>query len=116
MEIQIKRVYDGPAPDDGLRVLVDRLWPRGLKKEDAALDIWAKELAPSAELRKWFAHKDERFNEFARRYNLELNNLATEIEKLRASIGNGTATLVYAAKNTASNHAIVLRERLLTDQ
>ena len=112
MQIQIKRVYDAPSTTDGHRVLVDRLWPRGLAKKDAAIDVWAKELAPSGELRKWFAHKDERFEEFTRRYYLELDSVTAEIDKLLTSIGNGTATLLYAAKNAMSNHAVVLMARL----
>lgn len=110
MQVQIKRVYDTPSTSDGLRVLVDRLWPRGLKKEDARIDVWAKQLAPSSELRKWFAHKDERFAEFARCYRTELSRASTEIDKLLSSTGDGKMTLLYAARNATSNHAIVLRE------
>jgi len=110
MQIQIKRVYDAPSTTDGHRVLVDRLWPRGLTKKDAAIDVWAKELAPSAELRKWFAHKDERFGEFTRRYDLELDSLTAEIDKLLSSARSGKLSLLYGARNTTSNHAVVLRD------
>ena len=78
MQFQIKRVYERPAPTDGVRVLVDRLWPRGLTKRDAAVDVWAKELAPSDDLRRWFTHKDERFEEFTRRYRRELASATEE--------------------------------------
>ena len=83
VQVQIKRVYDKPAPTDGLRVLVDRLWPRGLTKKDAAINVWAKDLAPSSELRTWFNHRDERFEEFTRRYRLELDSTTAEIDELR---------------------------------
>ena len=112
MQIHIKRVYDSPAPTDGIRVLVDRLWPRGLKKKDAAIDVWAKDLAPSSELRRWFAHEDEKFEEFTRRYRLELEKAADAINKLIASGKGRTLTLVYAAKNAKSNNAVVLQARL----
>ncbi len=112
MQIQIKRVYDAPSTTDGHRVLVDRLWPRGLAKKDAAIDVWAKKLAPSGELRKWFAHKDERFEEFSRRYDRELDSATAEVEQLLSSVGDGTLTLLYAAKNTTCNHAVVLKSRL----
>lgn len=109
MQIHIKRIYDPPAESDGLRVLVDRLWPRGVKKEDAAIEIWAKELAPSNELRRWFSHEEERFEEFTRRYHQELSNATTEIDSLLSSVGGGVMTLLYAARNTTSNHAVVLQ-------
>ena len=112
MQIFSKRVYDKPIPTDGIRVLVDRLWPRGLKKKDAAIDVWAKDLAPSSELRKWFAHEDEKFEEFARRYRLELEKAADAINKVNASGKGRTLTLVYAAKNAKCNNAVVLQARL----
>lgn len=108
MEIRTKRIYDSPDPKDGIRVLVDRLWPRGLKKEDAAIDLWAKDLAPSHELRKWFAHDAEKFEEFTRRYQRELESAKAEIDHLMASADDGTVTLVFGAKNTKCNNAIVL--------
>ena len=109
MHIHIKRVYDTPASTDGLRVLVDRLWPRGLKKEDAAMDVWAKDLAPSNELRRWFGDEVEKFQEFTRRYRLELDSTTAEIHKLMASAGGSTVTFLYGARNTKCNNAIVLQ-------
>ena len=112
MQIRIKRVYDAPTRSDGLRVLVDRLWPRGLKKEDAAIDIWAKNLAPSTELREWFGHDEDRFDEFARRYRLELQKKEGEVRELILSADGKTTTLTYGAKNTNCNNAVVLQEWL----
>lgn len=112
MNIRIKRVYDPAAPADGLRILVDRLWPRGLSKADAAIDVWAKHLAPSHELRRWFGHAEHRFEEFARRYRLELGSLAGEIDELMESAGGGTVTLLYGARNTKCNQAVVLQRWL----
>ena len=112
MQVHIKRVYDKPAPTDGLRVLVDRLWPRGLTKKDAAINVWAKDLAPSSELRTWFDHRDERFEEFTRRYRLELDSAKAEIDELMNVASGGAVTLLYAAKNKTSNHAIVLQKLL----
>lgn len=112
MSIQIKRAYETRATSDGLRVLVDRLWPRGLTKEQAAIDVWAKELAPSAELRTWFAHDDKKFEEFTRRYDRELDGLTNKISRLLTKIGEAPATLVYSARNAKSNHAVVLKFRL----
>ncbi len=112
MQVHIKRVYDKPAPTDGLRVLVDRLWPRGLTKKDAAINVWVKELAPSSKLRTWFDHRDERFEEFTRRYRLELDSATAEIDELTNVASGGAVTLLYAAKNKKSNHAIVLQELL----
>ena len=109
-KIEIKRVYDKPSRTDGTRILVDRLWPRGLKREDAALDHWAKDLAPSSELRKWFDHKPERFEEFARRYRSELKHNPA-IETARA-YAKGHMTLLYAARDPACNHAVVLADYL----
>src|SRR5262245_19445233 len=101
MRLNLKRVYEPPADDDGLRVLVDRLWPRGLKKEEAGIDLWAKEVSPSTELRRWFHAEPtaERWAGFRRRYEAELvaNN---EVMALRVRIGKGTATLLYGAADT----------------
>jgi uncharacterized protein YeaO (DUF488 family) len=110
-QIEIKRVYDEPSRSDGTRILVDRLWPRGLKKEDAALDHWAKELAPSSELRKWFDHKPERFQEFARRYRAELKHNPA-VEATRAYAKRGRMTLLYAAHDPSCNQAVVLADYL----
>lgn len=106
MPFRIKRVYDTPAKADGIRVLVDKLWPRGLKKTDAKLDLWMKEVAPSTELRKWFGHEPEKFVEFKRRYKKELSKEA--LGGLR-KLGRGkTVTLLYGAKDPEMNQAAVL--------
>lgn len=110
--IQLKRAYDKPGRADGLRVLVDRLWPRGIRKEDLHLDIWAKELAPSTELRKWFAHDPVKWSEFRKRYRSELtkSHAAKSIgEILNAAKPSKTITLLYGAKDSEHNEAIVLR-------
>ena len=112
--VKIKRAYEGPASDDGTRVLVDRLWPRGLKKTDVAIDHWAKELAPSTELRKWFAHDPARWEEFRRRYSEEIREHCEEFNRLRDLARKGPLTLVYAAHDENYNDAVVLREILLT--
>lgn len=109
--VKIKRVYLPPEPTDGHRILVDRLWPRGLKKETAALDDWAKDAAPSPELRIWFSHDLAKFAEFRHRYLEELhhNPAAASLRKLA---GSQTITLLYAAKDEQHNHALVLQEFL----
>ena len=111
--ISIKRVYGAPAENDGERILVDRLWPRGISKERAALAGWNKDVAPSAELRKWFGHDPERFEEFSARYRDELSSSPAAEELARACrerLAHGqNVTLVYAAKDPACNHAIVLK-------
>jgi uncharacterized protein YeaO (DUF488 family) len=111
--VRLKRAYDSPAADDGQRVLVDRLWPRGVKKADAAVDHWAKELAPSTKLRKWFGHDPARWEEFRRRYSEEINHRADELDRLRDLALKGPVTLVYAARDEIHNDAVVLREILL---
>jgi uncharacterized protein YeaO (DUF488 family) len=108
MNVHTKRVYDPPAKSDGLRVLVDRLWPRGLSKEAAKIDIWAKELAPSHELRKWFHGEDGNFAEFKERYRRELRANPAEALALRKQIGRRKSTFVYATKDSAHNHAQLL--------
>ena len=112
--IRIKRAYEEPTPDDGYRVLVDRMWPRGVTKEKLRLDAWLKELAPSTELRKWFGHHPARWEEFERRYEAELSSpkaqtLLTELAE-RATLG--LITLLYAAKDERHNNAVVLRRLL----
>jgi uncharacterized protein YeaO (DUF488 family) len=109
--LRIKRVYERPAPEDGVRILVDRLWPRGLRKDAAALDHWCKDIAPSPELRKWFDHREDRFDEFRKRYRLELkgNPALADFRKLTRS---GKVTLLYAAHDEEVNHAVVLAEYL----
>lgn len=112
-QIQVKRAYDKPARGDGFRVLVDRLWPRGVKKTDLQLDTWAKGLAPSTNLRKWFGHDPNRWPEFRKRYREELTEShATKSigEVLNAAKRTKTITLVYGAKDTEHNEAIVLRK------
>ncbi|WP_337174921.1 DUF488 domain-containing protein [Paludisphaera sp.] len=111
--VRLKRAYLPAEPDDGARILVDRLWPRGVSKEKAALDEWMKDVGPSTELRKWFGHDPERWDEFRRRYRGELRHHAEELGRLRALAGEGTVTLVYAARDEEHNEAVVLREVLL---
>lgn len=111
-DIKLKRIYDDPSGDDGYRVLVDRLWPRGISKEVAKLDEWDKEIAPSTELRKWFDHKEERYVEFARRYREELKGKMESLDKLREKAKHKTLCLLYAAKDPKINQAIVLKEVL----
>lgn len=112
--VKLKRAYDPPAVDDGKRILIDRLWPRGVKKADAAIDEWMKEVAPSTPLRKWFGHDPARWPEFRRRYLKELHHHQTELERLRALARQGPVTLVFSAHDQAHNDAVVLRELLLS--
>jgi uncharacterized protein YeaO (DUF488 family) len=113
--IGIKRAYEPPSPKDGKRILVDRLWPRGVRKEAAALDLWRKDIAPTTALRKWFDHRPDRFAEFKRRYRDELKSNPAVSEVLR-QIGRRKATLVYAAHDTQVNHAVVLADFLTKAQ
>jgi uncharacterized protein YeaO (DUF488 family) len=108
----IKRIYDAVSPDDGYRILVDRLWPRGVSKERAALDLWLKEIAPSPELRTWFGHKPERFKEFAIRYEQELSHNPAVANVKSAARNHSTVTLLYAAHDADNNHAKVLLKHL----
>jgi uncharacterized protein YeaO (DUF488 family) len=110
MKINIKRVYEAPAQADGTRILVDRLWPRGLTKEKAAIDIWLKEIAPSTELRKWFAHEPAKWAEFIKRYRHELKENNEQVLLLKAQLKKGPVTLVYGAKDKEHNEALVLKE------
>jgi uncharacterized protein YeaO (DUF488 family) len=112
MDIRLKRAYDPPESTDGYRLLIDRLWPRGVSREQAALDHWEKELAPSNELRQWFAHDPGRFEEFRRRYIGELRSRRPVLTALRRRASDGTLTLVYAAHDAEYNHAVVLAEVL----
>lgn len=112
MKIHVKRVYAPPAKTDGLRVLVDRLWPRGLSKEAARIDIWAKGIAPSHELRRWFHSQEGNFTELRKRYRKELGENEEEARALREQIGRRKATLLYASKTDEHNHAQLLREFL----
>lgn len=114
--ISIKRIYDEPSPQDGYRILVDRLWPRGVSKERAALDLWMKAIAPSPELRRWFGHDPERFDEFAEQYRRELDANTEAVDELESVCSEqGDVTLLYAAKDPIINHAEVLREYLEND-
>ena len=108
-EFQIKRIYDDPSPDDGVRLLVDRLWPRGVSKEAAKIDLWAKELTPSHELRKWFHDHLDQHDEFANRYRLELSDSLDNIIELFASIDSTLITLVTATKDLDRGHVAVLK-------
>ncbi len=114
--MQIKRAYESPAASDGYRVLIDRLWPRGVRREAAHLDEWARELAPSTDLRRWFAHDPDRYEEFGRRYEGELAAHEDKLRELRARAGRGTLTLVYGARDTEHNDAVVLAEILRGDE
>ena len=110
-EIRVKRAYDPPSPDDGLRVLVDRLWPRGLPRAEAKIDFWLKEIAPSAELRRWFGHDPAKWCEFRRRYQAELAAHVEPLEKLRDLVrGQQRITLLFAARDAEHNNAVALRE------
>jgi uncharacterized protein YeaO (DUF488 family) len=112
MDVRLKRVYEPAAPADGYRVLIDRLWPRGVSRERAALDEWERELPPSTELRRWFNHEPSRFEEFRRRYVAELRSHRSRIATLRRRAREGTVTLVYSARDTEHNDAVVLAEVL----
>lgn len=112
MEIRLKRAYEPAEPADGYRILVDRLWPRGLSRKRAGIDDWEKDLAPSTELRQWFGHEPSRFPEFRRRYCEELGQRRPLLAGLRRRAREGTLTLVYAAKDTDHNDAVVLAQVL----
>ena len=112
MGVRTKRAYEQAEPGDGYRVLVERLWPRGVTKEQAHLDEWAKEIAPSPELRRWFGHDPVRFEEFRRRYRDELGAHGEELDALRRRARDGRLTLVYGARDTEHNDAVVLAELL----
>lgn len=115
MGLQIKRIYDAAQPSDGKRVLVDRLWPRGVSKERAALDLWMKDVAPSTALRDWFGHKPERMEAFTAKYREELrtdSEKQASVEQLAAMAREGMVTLLYAAKDPKVNHAVVLEDFL----
>jgi uncharacterized protein YeaO (DUF488 family) len=111
--IRLKRAYERPSGGDGTRILVDRLWPRGVKKEEAAIERWAKDLSPSTELRKWFGHDPARWQEFRRRFAAELRQHPDQLKELRALARQGPITLIYAAHDEAHNDAVVLRDVLL---
>jgi uncharacterized protein YeaO (DUF488 family) len=108
--IKLKRVYDPYADSDGKRILVDRLWPRGIKKEDARIDHWLKDIAPSDELRKWFSHDPSKWQEFKKRYRKELEDRQEIIRDLSTEARRKTVTLLFAAKDTERNNAVALKE------
>jgi len=112
MQLQLKRVYEPLADSDGMRILVDRLWPRGLSKSEAKIEFWAKEVAPSTELRRWYQHEPEKWPEFQRKYFTELQNNPDAVQELIAKIGNENTTLLFASKETGLNNAAVLKEYL----
>ncbi len=112
MAVQIKRVYERPAKGDGFRVLIDHLWPRGMKKEDAAIDEWLKAIAPSTALRKWFGHDPEKWEEFKRRYFSELAENREAVAKLADRTKAETVTLVFSSKEERFNNAVALKEYL----
>jgi uncharacterized protein YeaO (DUF488 family) len=112
MPIKTKRIYEPPAPDDGYRILIDGIWPRGISRQRGAIDDWVRELAPSAELRRWYGHRPERFEEFARRYRAELGAQRELLSKLRRRSRSGVVTLVFAARDTEHSNAAVLSEAL----
>jgi len=110
--LRIKRIYDPPSPEDGRRVLVDRIWPRGVSREAAALDQWLKEIAPTPALRTWFGHDPARWEEFQHRYRQELDGNAVVVAGLCAEVARGDVTLLYAARDGRHNHALMLADYL----
>jgi uncharacterized protein YeaO (DUF488 family) len=112
MNIRIKRVYEEPDTEDGTRILVDRLWPRGLTKEKAKVDRWLKDVAPSTELRKWFAHDAAKWTEFQARYREELKKNKEQLSLLKQEAAKGTVTLVYGARDEQHNEAVILQKLL----
>lgn len=111
--VKLRRAYDAARSGDGTRILIDRLWPRGVRKVDAAIDLWAKDIAPSTALRKWFGHDPARWDEFRHRYSEEIHQHCDRLDELRALAQGGRITLVFAAHDKAHNDAVVLREILL---
>ena len=110
--IGTKRIYDAPAQTDGFRVLVDRVWPRGVTKEKAAIDLWMKDVGPSTQLRKWFGHDPRRWDEFRRRYRAELDDRTDPLEELRGHAAKGRLTLVFSARDEEHNQAVALKQFL----
>jgi uncharacterized protein YeaO (DUF488 family) len=113
LDIRLKRVFAAPEKEDGERILVDRLWPRGMPKQKAALDGWMKDLAPSTELRRWFGHDPARWDGFRARYEAELKQHSDLLDALRQRARKGTVTLLFAARDEAHNEAVVLKDALL---
>ncbi len=112
MTIRLKRAYEKPEPTDGTRILVDRLWPRGLTKEKAAIDLWLKELAPSTELRKWFGHDPKKWRNFRSRYRTELKQQSAALQLIKSKAKDGVVTLIYAARDQKHNEAVILQQLL----
>ena len=110
MKLQIKRIYDEPSAADGTRILVDRLWPRGLSKARAKVNLWLKDIAPSTPLRQWFGHDPGKWEEFTKRYKAELDHNSEAVAQLKEYMTKGTVTLVYGAKDQEHNDAVVLQE------
>lgn len=113
MAIKIKRIYEDPAKSDGFRILIDRLWPRGIKKEDAKLDLWLKEIAPSNSLRQWFNHDVKKWLEFQKRYARELADKKDLIDTIQDKAKKGTVTLLFSSKETEYNNAVALLKFLV---
>ena len=111
-DLRIKRIYDKPQRSDGVRLLVDRIWPRGVTRRDAALDAWLRELAPSSGLRRWFGHDPKRWSEFRTRYHAELRQHAPQLDAIRGHAARERITLLYGAKDTQMNQAVVLQEAI----
>ena len=112
MPIALKRAYEAPSRSDGYRILVERLWPRGLSKADAKIDLWAKEAAPSSELRRWFGHDADKWKEFKRRYFAELRTRKEALEPIRDRIAQGRVTFIFGARELTFNNAVALKEHL----
>jgi uncharacterized protein YeaO (DUF488 family) len=110
--IQLKRAYEKPERADGFRILVDRLWPRGLTKEKAAIDLWLKDLGPSTELRKWFGHDPKKWRGFRSRYRTELKQRGDQLRLIERKANEGTVTLIYGARDQQHNEAVVLKQLL----
>ncbi len=113
LDVRIRRAYEHASSRDGIRILVDRVWPRGLGKSDLAVERWMKEIAPSTELRRWFGHDPARWKEFQRRYRAELASSAAQLDELRTIAAAAPLTLVYSARDEEHNQAVVLRDVLL---
>ena len=114
--IKTRRIYDKPDADDGFRILVDRIWPRGLKKNDVKIDLWQKDIGPSSALRKWFNHDQRKWNEFKRRYYEELKNRKEIVKLFLEKAEQGTITLLYSSKEEKYNNAIALKEYLQSNK
>jgi uncharacterized protein YeaO (DUF488 family) len=112
--VRLRRIYEPPSKDDGTRILVERLWPRGVSKEKAAIDLWLKDIAPSPPLRKWYSHDTSKWDEFRRRYRAEIEHNSDVLRDLKQRLEDGPVTFVYAAKDELHNSALVLKEYLLS--